>query len=594
MLINVVIIILIGLIAYWWSNQGFLSALLHLVCVITAASLALAWWEPIVVDNLLTMSWWSGLMPGTAMLITFIVALAILRMVSDKLAFGNTQLPRPIDMVGGGVLGAISGVLTVGLLLVGVGLIDQPAAILGHVGWGRNLEGQIDGPAEPLWLPVDAWTVGFLETLSVGSLHPDLGGRPLAEWNPGLDQLAGLLRDRKSTMDNASFAQMIQPPGSIDISAPVMTMLPGGGGRVMMVPLHFETEGMDFGNRLALASSQIRLVGESNGETTIEYPKFWGQLFKRSYKNTERFLDGQFKAELITEAQKNAELSALKRQLDGAASLKVPGLFEFESTDSYITESDERNADIRLLFLIPDDFEARFIQVRGTRFDLEEPTEEPDWGQFCIRSNIPNQSEGRVDPWGGDISGSVTMRGRLLRGSRPSQSHLKGDVDIHEGTGRIVRANAVRYPNSARGSGKLGVRGYVVLTQDPTITDQAKLIADKGRGIVKIAVGPTTNANILAVSRFVGGDGDIVLLDKEGNEYAPRGFELRDSNNTTVTFNTAIRRWSDVTHRPRFGSQDLFTLIFVVPVDTTLDRLELGDEVVGLFENVLVEPPSSR
>ena len=35
------------LIAYWWSNAGAFSALIHLLCVITAGALAFALWEPI-------------------------------------------------------------------------------------------------------------------------------------------------------------------------------------------------------------------------------------------------------------------------------------------------------------------------------------------------------------------------------------------------------------------------------------------------------------------------------------------------------------------------------------------------------------------
>ncbi|MDP7575049.1 MAG: hypothetical protein QF723_08070, partial [Phycisphaerales bacterium] len=95
-------------------------------------------------------------------------------------------------------------------------------------------------------------------------------------------------------------------------------------------------------------------------------------------------------------------------------------------------------------------------------------------------------------------------------------------------------------------------------------------------------------------SRFVGGNGKITLTDTACGEYAPRGFELRDANNTTITFNMPIRTWSDINHRPRFGSEDVFSLIFVLPVGATLDQLELGDEVIGNFVNIVVEPPSTR
>ncbi len=63
---------------------------------------------------------------------------------------------------------------------------------------------------------------------------------------------------------------------------------------------------------------------------------------------------------------------------------------------------------------------------------------------------------------------------------------------------------------------------------------------------------------------------------------------------TTLTFDMPIPTWRDVRHPPRMGSEDQFELIFIVPVGLTLDRLMFEDEVVGLFEGVVVEPPSTR
>ncbi len=604
-ILDITIIILIGLIAYWWANQGFLSGLLHLVCVITAGALAFAWWEPIVIDNLLSKSWWSGLMPGTMLLVTFIVALTLLRMASDKLAFGNTRLPRPVDMVGGGILGAISGVLTTGLLLIGIGFIDQPQEILGHTGWARNQEGIVAAPESGLWLPVDTWTVDFFELLSVGALHPDLGGQPLADWNPGLDRQASLLRDRNTSPDLKSFGQMIQPEydpsgkPSVEIATPLVTTIPDGGERVMMIPMHFKASGMDFGRKLALASSQLRLVGSSEGETTSIHPTFWGQLFKPDIARTKRDYQRKVDADEMTKSEMDSALAKFEKKVANSPNQRLLGFFEFESEIAYITEGDEAKADIRLLFLIPGDFDARFLQIRGTRFDLNEPDEEDDWDVFCTLSDIPDipeETEGRLDPWGDNIyKGQVDQRGRLPRGRRPNRSDLVGPVKYDEDSGRIRWADAVRYRNTSRGQGKLAVKGYVVLIQDPLSKgDSPKMISDPDRNLVKIEVGPTSNANILAASRIVGGNGRITLTDKTGGEYAPRGFELRDANTTTITFDEQISTWSDITHRPRFGSEDLFSLIFVLPVGTTLDQLELGDEVIGNFVNIVVEPPSKR
>jgi hypothetical protein len=49
---NLLIIGLVLLIAYWWANEGLFSSFLHLICVITAGTIALAVWEPITMSML--------------------------------------------------------------------------------------------------------------------------------------------------------------------------------------------------------------------------------------------------------------------------------------------------------------------------------------------------------------------------------------------------------------------------------------------------------------------------------------------------------------------------------------------------------------
>ena len=78
-LFNLIIIGLVVLIAYWWSNEGAFSALLHLVCVIAAGTIAFAVWEPIVFGVLSVDGAFGGLLPGSVLLGVFIVALLILR-----------------------------------------------------------------------------------------------------------------------------------------------------------------------------------------------------------------------------------------------------------------------------------------------------------------------------------------------------------------------------------------------------------------------------------------------------------------------------------------------------------------------------------
>ncbi|MGA1517490.1 MAG: hypothetical protein ACO396_06925, partial [Phycisphaerales bacterium] len=50
--LNLLILGLAALIAYWWASQGAFSALLHLLCVIAAGVLAFAVWEPVAIKLL--------------------------------------------------------------------------------------------------------------------------------------------------------------------------------------------------------------------------------------------------------------------------------------------------------------------------------------------------------------------------------------------------------------------------------------------------------------------------------------------------------------------------------------------------------------
>lgn len=552
MVMNVAIIGLVGLIAYWWGNQGFLSSLLHLVAVICAGAFALAIWEPIVVNNLLGTSWWSGLMPGLILLLTFVFTLAILRMTSDKLAFGNTRLPPAADLVGGGILGALAGVLTVGILVVGTGFIDRPATAMGYTGWARSTDGKVAPPEASLWLPVDEWTINFYELLSVGTLYPDISGKPMADWRPDLDQQASLLRDRK--VSNQRFTQLFQPAGSIKIADPIEAISPEGD-TFLMIPMEFNRDSMDYGKGLALGVNQVRMVGESAGKTTAIHPQYWGQY-------------------VIDEGERQ----------NGEAK-RAEAFFEFNSGTAYIFDIDQTELDVRLVFGVPEDFSPRFLQVRGTRFDVPSVRQTADWSEFLIRAHAVGT--GTKETWGGDISTLVDMRGSMPRGARPSRSDFKGDFIIDEDRGRIVRAEGATVSNMSRGKGKLRVKGYGVFNADGSDFDRS-------RGILKIDVGPQSAANILAIARRNGGNGTLILFDTDGGEYAPRGYERKDNVKTTVTFDVPIRTWKDIRYPPRMGSEDLFSLIFILPVGVTIDRLMFDDEVVGLFEGVTIEPPSTR
>ncbi|MCH2149401.1 MAG: hypothetical protein MK095_08205, partial [Phycisphaerales bacterium] len=96
-LLNIAIIGLILLIAYWWSQQGFFSALLHLLAVISAGALALAFWEPLAIDVLLGGGTFDGYAMGLTLSGLFAIFLLVLRGVSDTFIRANIMLPQGPD-----------------------------------------------------------------------------------------------------------------------------------------------------------------------------------------------------------------------------------------------------------------------------------------------------------------------------------------------------------------------------------------------------------------------------------------------------------------------------------------------------------------
>lgn len=173
----IIIVVLLGMAAIW-ATYGFFSSFLHLVLVILAGTFAFAVWEPlayVLLGRMPLMAW------GVGLLAPFALSLIVMRTLLDKYCKMNLKFPRLADQIGGAVCGVASGVLTVGVLLIGIGFLSMKPDIMGYQPYRMsrntvelNEEGQ-------LWAftQVDKWAGNFFSSLSTGSMAP-MGGTPLA------------------------------------------------------------------------------------------------------------------------------------------------------------------------------------------------------------------------------------------------------------------------------------------------------------------------------------------------------------------------------------------------------------------------------
>ncbi len=223
---NLVLIVMAGFIAYWLANQGFFSALLHLVCVVVAGAIAFAAWEPLVTGFLLRGGGFDNYAWGIVLVVVFVVALFILRMAMDRIAPANVGMPHWANLLFGGGVGAAAGVLTVGIFIIGAGHVQSSNKLLGGFhGWARdgNRAGQIV-QRDKLWIPFHTLTAEFYGWLSVTSLSTST---PLRHYNPYPDRQATLLRDTYGS----GRGQLSLEPGTAKITSLFLAPPPVGGTR---------------------------------------------------------------------------------------------------------------------------------------------------------------------------------------------------------------------------------------------------------------------------------------------------------------------------------------------------------------------------
>lgn len=199
-ILNIVIVLFLLGMAAIWSTYGLFSALLNFIAVVAAGLIALSLWEPISY-------WLLGRMPayahGVGLLAPFVIALILLRGLIDRLCRHNVHVPRLADQIGGGVVGLVTGVLAMGLFLIGANYLPLARDAFGWEPY--NIQGNklVEADGGKLWLGVHEWSGAFFSTLSAGSMRPT-SGPYLAEARPDLAKRAIAYRLPEDTNQSRS------------------------------------------------------------------------------------------------------------------------------------------------------------------------------------------------------------------------------------------------------------------------------------------------------------------------------------------------------------------------------------------------------
>ncbi|MDA1008841.1 MAG: hypothetical protein O2800_07585 [Planctomycetota bacterium] len=534
MFLQLLVIVFVALIAYWWANQGLFSAFMHLVCVILAGAMTFALWEPITVTFLLKPlgdhAWSVGLLG------LFAVFLIIFRVAADKLVPANLNFPDWANYLVGGAFGAAAGVLTVGMLVIGMGFSQSVSSLLEFYGWTRDQSnGGQPYETEALHLPVHQWTTGFYGLLSLGSLSP-IAPTAMAIYSPDLAE-SSLSLHRDSWGDGRGRTSVAPDDVSVQgFTYDANYALPDGGTGAYALSVSFATGAFDRGQAVTLSASQAKLVGDRAG----------------SSRSTMAVYPVQF-----TEAM-----------TDGSR-----GTFQFDDTANYATNPPaQQTADIDLIFPASPLSTVRFAVIKGLRLKLPQVTAgriESLAASAGGSSKVTHlSSDGAPELSSNDIdlqnSAEPLMIGLNQAAGLDVSEEEKGNW-IRSGSGDFKKSGAFNVSRGQRIKGFVCPPGASILrlnvTRDLATVDFEKLRKEYPPGT------------------------KIMLVDSEDNGYAPVGYIWDMGTDVRLNYSpeTLLPTIKDFPPQSSSGNQRM-KLIFIVPQGVSIRQVRAGDVVIAALD----------
>lgn len=133
MILGIIVILLVGLVAYFHYMQGLLSGVISAVCAIVAAALALGFHENVI--EMIAQGKMADHTNALVLVGMFALIYLILRVIFDKFIPGNIRFPAIADKIGGAAMGLIAGIMGIGILLVAAQTLPLGPSIAGYSRW---------------------------------------------------------------------------------------------------------------------------------------------------------------------------------------------------------------------------------------------------------------------------------------------------------------------------------------------------------------------------------------------------------------------------------------------------------------------------
>ncbi len=571
MLANILILLFLIGMAYWWAIQGFFSAFIHLCLTITAAAIAISFWEPLVLKFLIFRmpyyAWAVGLLGP------FSLVLILLRGATDRLIPGNVHFQLIIGRVFGGLCGFGSAILTAGLVVIGLGFLPLgPTAIGGYQPYGLN-NGRIMETGQDLWIGVDTMAEGFLAGLAGGSFYP-WGGTPMAIYQPGLAAAASQIRLRDD--ENGS---IVAVPGAVTVSQVVYPDADAIVGLPDSIKLKLSL--------VDLANAQKQLVVvDTIWRKDLPYRGTYDQ------DQTARIPPSQVR--LVTSRRVSSRRKHLYKHTPVAVCKQFPEqrqLYSFVEGEPVVVYSLANNDKLAWVFLIGVEEELKYLNVRHLRLSLSDP--------MTWKSHLDD-----LAPILGQLP-EIAQPAATIDGSSSSRATNEQDLDLPQ---NIQLTNKLTRPFSRNGASSLSYDQNSVTRGCSRIKKSAGRLSQRNRidsvycsshlGMVRMELPRDEAQSLLGRSRSQAKSlGGIYLVDDRGEPHRPIGYNWlpkAGQQKLCIDPDQPIRSAQQLPIREMEKGDQLF-VFFRMPVGTKIVSYQIGS---SSFENISLEvtvlPQSKR
>lgn len=416
MVVSIITIAIILGLGGLWLSRGFYSALINLVAVVLAGAIAFAAWEPLataILDGTDDHSFLQGSAWGIALGGTFAVAVLVLRLILDGLLRSNVKLNQVVSYVGGGLCGALAGLITAGIGVIAIGFLRLDTGLWktgddeesGYLNVEYDSNGSMKRGAD-LWVPADKIVAALYGGLSrttmraeeenLGTLYPDLAYVPTTlrySYGMGKGRNTGRTKDfellgsytvgRGKNLDPDQLLTDLWTPTPQRVSD-FEGGTPAKGSYLEGVVVKFKSSSRELGgdSKIAVGNAQVRLLARKDGD-----PHQSVTLFP-----------------VAAVAQGEAAKVALAR-------------FRFDAKQVFIASvGGASDATFGLEFLVPEGYTPAALFVKGARVMMGEgPTAKPlaEFG-FPAERDAAAQTLTLFSKGGGTTGGAMDMTNAVV------------------------------------------------------------------------------------------------------------------------------------------------------------------------------------